>query len=213
LDVSRWPDVAGNSPLQTDAPLSDHRRSVPLLRLGGKDIGTAIDPLNEVAVMNDSDTRSVQIVRSWTGFLVVAFGDAAVTLVVAFGLDGLDASSRVAILTSSFTAVATLTTAYFGIRAMANTAQASMGGNTATGSGITVEIAQERKPNTNDFTLSATVSGGSGPYTFGWHDGTNALGQGSSITANLPPGPHVVSVTATDTNTGESVTRSTNIVV
>jgi hypothetical protein len=144
---------------------------------------------------------------------VVALGDAAVTVVVVFGLGGLDAPSRVAILASSFTAVATLTTAYFGIRAMANTAQASIGDSSAGGPGMTVEIAQERKPNTNDFALSATVSGGTGPYTYGWHDGTTALGQGSSITANLAPGGHVVAVTVTDTSAGTSVTKSINIAV
>src|SRR4051812_23568333 len=80
----------------------------------------------------------VQKIRSWTGLLVVVFGDVAIAVAAIFGIvaasrDGSAAggangenSQIVAILTSAFTAVGTMTTAYFGIRAMSNTAQSSM---------------------------------------------------------------------------------------
>lgn len=60
--------------------------------------------------------------------MVVLFGDAAICLVVILGVSvtNLSGETNVAILTSAFTAVATMTTAYFGIRSIANTAQSSV---------------------------------------------------------------------------------------
>jgi hypothetical protein len=97
-----------------------------------------------------TDGRSdndVQYTRSWTGLFVVVAGDIAIALaaVVAGVLishhsstpaavgsspsgSGLDTSSMVSILASAFTAIGTMTTAYFGIRAATNTAQTSMRG-------------------------------------------------------------------------------------
>ncbi len=73
---------------------------------------------------SDSD-RSIQITRAWTGLLAVVVGDLVVAaVVIAATLSAnVAAETLVAILASAFTAVATLTTAYFGIRAIANTAQ------------------------------------------------------------------------------------------
>jgi hypothetical protein len=90
--------------------------------------------------------NDVQYTRSWTGLFVVVAGDVAIALaaVVAVvlishhssapaatgssGSSGLDTSSMVSILASAFTAIGTMTTAYFGIRAATNTAQTSMNG-------------------------------------------------------------------------------------
>ena len=79
-----------------------------------------------------SDDDAVQKVRAWTGLLVVAVGDVAI-VIAAIDRDrarveraATNTSSIVAILSSGFTAVGTMTTAYFGIRAASNTAQSSM---------------------------------------------------------------------------------------
>ena len=74
---------------------------------------------------------AVQKVRAWTGLLVVAVGDVAIVIAAIVGIahvshDSANTSSIVAILSSGFTAVGTMTTAYFGIRAASNTAQSSM---------------------------------------------------------------------------------------
>jgi arginine exporter protein ArgO len=74
---------------------------------------------------------AVQKTRAWTGLLVVAIGDVAIVIAAIVGIANVSggsthATSVVAILTSGFTAVGTMTTAYFGIRAASNTAQSSM---------------------------------------------------------------------------------------
>jgi hypothetical protein len=74
---------------------------------------------------------AVQKTRAWTGLLVVAVGDVAIVVAAIVGIAHVSggtahASSVVAILSSGFTAVGTMTTAYFGIRAASNTAQSSM---------------------------------------------------------------------------------------
>jgi hypothetical protein len=73
----------------------------------------------------------VQKVRSWAGMIVVAVGDVAIVVAAVLGIlhvSGSDknATSVVAILSSGFTAIGTMTTAYFGIRAASNTAQSSI---------------------------------------------------------------------------------------
>jgi hypothetical protein len=91
--------------------------------------------------------NDVQFTRSWTGLWVVVAGDAVIALaaIVAVVLisrhssampavirpggsasSGLDTSAMVSILSSAFTAIGTMTTAYFGIRAATNTAQSHM---------------------------------------------------------------------------------------
>src|SRR5713226_7273374 len=71
---------------------------------------------------DDLDFRT-QRTRAWTGLWVVAAGDAviaaaAVLAIVKLKTGGADTSQVVAILTAAFTAVSTMTTAYFGIRAV-----------------------------------------------------------------------------------------------
>jgi hypothetical protein len=73
----------------------------------------------------------VEHTRAWTGLWVVLFGDIAIALAAILGVIKVSSSSAnvpamVSILTSAFTAVGTMTTAYFGIRAVSNTAQQSI---------------------------------------------------------------------------------------
>ncbi|MFI9310815.1 hypothetical protein [Streptomyces triculaminicus] len=72
---------------------------------------------------NASDV-GLQKTRAWAGLAVVVLGDAAITLAAIWGVHSADGAAATAILTSAFTAVSTMTTAYFGIRAATNTAQA-----------------------------------------------------------------------------------------
>jgi hypothetical protein len=94
--------------------------------------------------MNEDD-RVIQATRSWTGLLVVLFGDAAICLVVILGVSASNVSGEtsVAILTSAFTAVATMTTAYFGIRGMANTAQRSVEAASAQSTGAAQQATEQ----------------------------------------------------------------------
>src|SRR6516164_7524059 len=81
--------------------------------------------------MTDNQAK-VEKTRSWTGLWAVALGDFAIALAAILGVYWVkstgttSATSVVSILTSGFTAIGTLTTAYFGIKAAANTS------NTAT---------------------------------------------------------------------------------
>jgi len=73
----------------------------------------------------------IQKIRAWTGLLAVAIGDLAIAVAAILGLtltSSTDAGRAqvVSILSGAFTAIGTLTTAYFGIRAVSNTAQSSM---------------------------------------------------------------------------------------
>ena len=72
--------------------------------------------------------NTVQLARSRAGVVVVVAGDVVIALAAFIGISkfasGSAAStSMVAILTSGFTAISTMTTAYFGIKTMSNTAQ------------------------------------------------------------------------------------------
>ena len=73
--------------------------------------------------------NAVQRTRAWSGFWVVFAGDLAIAAAAAFAVwkisksGGDNTTPVVAILTSAFTAVSTMTTAYFGIKTMSNTAQ------------------------------------------------------------------------------------------
>ncbi|MET7475262.1 hypothetical protein ABZT17_12985 [Streptomyces sp. NPDC005648] len=74
--------------------------------------------------MLSKDIKKVQTTRAWTGLVVVLIGDVGVALaaiLIAWHLN--DATQAVAILTSAFTAITAITTAFFGIRAASNTAQ------------------------------------------------------------------------------------------
>jgi hypothetical protein len=72
--------------------------------------------------------NAVQRTRAWTGLWVVIAGDVAIAAAAIWGIvktagTATTNSPTVAILTSAFTAIGTMTTAYFGIRATSNTAQ------------------------------------------------------------------------------------------
>jgi hypothetical protein len=71
---------------------------------------------------------AIQRTRAWTGLLVIVVSDVVIAAVATWGIVKVSAtptnnSSIVAILASAFTAIATMTTAYFAIRSVANTAQ------------------------------------------------------------------------------------------
>jgi hypothetical protein len=77
--------------------------------------------------------NDVQRTRAWTGLYVVVGGDivigfGAIVAVVRMANDSGRQAAMVSVLTSAFTAIATMTTAYFGIRSMSNTAQSSIAG-------------------------------------------------------------------------------------
>lgn len=79
---------------------------------------------------HDAIWARVQQTRAWAGLLVIFVGAAAITGVALWGLtkaNSTNTSSIVAILTTAFTAIATMITAYFGIRAVTNTAQSAVG--------------------------------------------------------------------------------------
>jgi hypothetical protein len=72
--------------------------------------------------------NTVQLVRSRAGVIVVVAGDIVIAVAAFIGISkfatGSSAGvSMVAILTTAFTAISTMTTAYFGIKTVANTAQ------------------------------------------------------------------------------------------
>ncbi len=77
---------------------------------------------------NNPTDNTVQLTRSWTGLWVVAVSDVVIAVAAVWGIvkassTSATSSSIVAILTSAFTAIATMTTAYFGIKSVTNTAQ------------------------------------------------------------------------------------------
>jgi hypothetical protein len=74
-------------------------------------------------------TAGVDKTRAWTGLLVVFSGDLAIAIAAILGVlkvlnsaHSVGSTIAVSILTSAFTAIGTMTTAYFGIRASSNTA-------------------------------------------------------------------------------------------
>jgi hypothetical protein len=86
-------------------------------------------PTGAVTAPTGPSSNKVQLTRAWTGLIVVVGGDvaiavAAILATVKFsGQNAMTSDPIVAILTSAFTAISTMTTAYFGIRSMSNTAQ------------------------------------------------------------------------------------------
>jgi hypothetical protein len=85
---------------------------------------TPVQPASRSANPTDN---SVQRTRAWTGMLVVVGGDAAIGIAAILALwktsGSPNSTPTIAILTSAFTAIGTMTTAYFGIRTASNTAQ------------------------------------------------------------------------------------------
>jgi hypothetical protein len=73
----------------------------------------------------------IEQVRAWAGLIAVVAGDTAIALAAILAIAHFAASGTpsqvlpqvVAILSSAFTAIGTMTTAYFGIKAMSNTAK------------------------------------------------------------------------------------------
>ncbi len=87
------------------------------------------DPVESAA--DPHDPTAVDRTRAWTGLWVVVAGDVVIAAAAIWGvvkMSGTSASDAgiVSILTSAFTAVGTMTTAYFGIRAASTTAQRSI---------------------------------------------------------------------------------------
>ena len=101
------------------------------------DAGNAQSPTGsqQGAVVRQNVTRGdnpseyvVDRTRAWTGMWVVAAGDVAIVVAAVWGVvkaagSTTSDSNIVAILASAFTAIGTMTTAYFGIKSSANTAQ------------------------------------------------------------------------------------------
>lgn len=79
----------------------------------------------------DDPASRVEKVRAWAGLMAVVAGDTAIAVAAIVGIIHFAASGTssqtlsqiVAILSCAFTAVGTMTTAYFGIKAMSNTAK------------------------------------------------------------------------------------------
>ena len=84
--------------------------------------------------------EQVDRTRAWTGLYVIVGGDVAIAIAAIFALVKFASSMNVnsaviaSVLSSAFAAISTMTTAYFGIRETANTAQRSVKpGGTTTG--------------------------------------------------------------------------------
>ena len=98
----------------------------PAVKIPVAKIPVATDP-----VVKDRETKArkpeVQRTRAWAGLIAVMSGDTAIAVGAMFGIGSSGGSQdiRIAVLTCAFTAIATLTTAYFGIRAAANSAPGS----------------------------------------------------------------------------------------
>lgn len=82
-------------------------------------------PVTDQEVEGTNATKnSVERSRAWSGLWAVAVGDAAIAIAAAYGVYTTGSGPVIsAILTSAFTAIATMTTAYFGIKSISNTAQ------------------------------------------------------------------------------------------
>ena len=81
----------------------------------------------------DISEEAVDKIRAWTGLYVVVGGDiaiatAAIVALLTFTSSCVSSNGSVlaSILSSAFTAIGTMTTAYFGIRSSSNTAQKSI---------------------------------------------------------------------------------------
>lgn len=88
----------------------------------------AASAANQVLTKADNPSdNTVQRTRAWTGMWVVIGGDVAIAAAAGFGVwktaGSANTAPMIAILTSAFTAISTMTTAYFGIKTMSNTAQ------------------------------------------------------------------------------------------
>jgi arginine exporter protein ArgO len=85
----------------------------------------------EVAKQASADQAAVEKRRATMGLLAVVVSDVAIAFAAILGVviirhDSASSTAVVSILSSAFTAMGTLTTAYFGIKASANTAKNSI---------------------------------------------------------------------------------------
>ncbi|MEV0170671.1 hypothetical protein AB0I00_06025 [Streptomyces sp. NPDC050803] len=76
--------------------------------------------------MLSKDIKKVQTTRAWTGLIVVIISDIGIALAAILVAIDVGRSEAVAILTSAFTAITAISTAYFGVRAATNTAQSAV---------------------------------------------------------------------------------------
>jgi hypothetical protein len=90
--------------------------------------GTAEPQVRRARGKFNPTENAVQRTRAYTGLLVVLSGDALIAGAAVSGIwkFGSDTGQTVAILSSAFTAIGTMTAAYFGIRAATNTAQSAV---------------------------------------------------------------------------------------
>jgi hypothetical protein len=106
-------------------------------------MSTNASPDDTPATASPGDTSDPQVekVRAWTGLYAVVAGDIAIAVAAILGILHFATSGTavaqilpqvVAILSSAFTAIGTMTTAYFGIKSMANTANNLAGPPTRT---------------------------------------------------------------------------------
>jgi TRAP-type C4-dicarboxylate transport system permease small subunit len=94
--------------------------------------GSANQPAQPAATTSQQGTSdpSVEKTRAVTGLIAVVAGDVAIAIAAILGIiyaareSGASSTTTqiVAILSGGFTAIGTMTTAYFGIKSMANTA-------------------------------------------------------------------------------------------
>jgi hypothetical protein len=139
---------------------------------------------------DNPNANSVQRTRAWSGMWVVIGGDVAIAVAATFAVwktahTSANLTPLVAILTSAFTAMSTMTTAYFGIKTMSNTAQSfapavhsavtgsPAGGSDGTGTGT-----------------GGSTSGPGGAGTGGAGTGATASAGGAAAApAPTPPAP------------------------
>ncbi|MGW1050644.1 hypothetical protein [Streptomyces sp. NPDC002521] len=94
--------------------------------------------------MGGKDFAAIQTTRAWTGLLVVLTGDAAIAVgAIWVALRTASGPEVVSILTSAFTAITAITTAYFGIRAATNSAQTAV-------AAVKHLPSEDNKPKTDD---------------------------------------------------------------
>lgn len=90
--------------------------------------GTAAPEARRARGKFNPTENAVQRTRAFTGLMVVLSGNALIAGAAVFGIwqFGTDTGQTVAILSAAFTAIGTMTAAYFGIRAATNTAQSAV---------------------------------------------------------------------------------------
>jgi hypothetical protein len=97
---------------------------------GNNEFWTRVQEARTKASVQKARTEaSLQKTRAWAAALVVFLGAAAITGVTLWGLihaNSINITLLIAFLSSAFTAIATMITAYFGIRAVTNAAQSAV---------------------------------------------------------------------------------------